>query len=219
VFDACVVATDSVEVADACRAFGAPVELTRSDHPSGTDRVAEVAARAAYADFHVIVNLQGDEPFIREEHVAAAAALVADGWDVGTVATPVRTLEAWRDPAVVKVLRADNGRALAFTRAAVPHKRSGEPTTAELASPPFLRHVGVYACARAALTRWVALPPAELELLERLEQLRPLAAGMRIGVALGAHAEGGVDTPEDARRAEARLGPIHPADAHPTVER
>ena len=219
VLDACVVATDSAEVAEACRAFGAAVELTRPDHPSGTDRVAEVAARAAYIDYPVIVNIQGDEPFILEEHVAAAAALAAGVWDVGTVATPVRELDAWRDPAVVKVLRADDGAALAFTRAPVPHKRGGEPSPAELASPPFLRHVGVYAYTRAALARWVALPPGQLELLERLEQLRPLAAGMRIGVALGGHAEAGVDTLEDARRAEARLGRMHQAAVHRTVER
>lgn len=219
VLDSCVVATDSDQVAETCRAFGAPVELTRIDHPSGTDRVAEVAARAAYADFPVIVNIQGDEPFILEEHVAAAAALAAGDWDLGTVATPVRELDAWRDPAVVKVLRAEDGAALAFTRAAVPYKRGCEPTAGELAYPPFLRHVGVYAYKRAALARWVALPPGQLELVEQLEQLRPLAAGMRIGVALADRAEGGVDTLEDARLAEVRLGRIYPAETHPTVER
>ena len=211
-FDTVVVATDSTRVAEVARAFGASVEMTRDDHPSGTDRVAEVAARPAYADFGVVVNVQGDEPFIQEAHVAAAARLAATGWDVGTVATPVRTLDAWRDPAVVKVVTGEGGGALYFTRAPVPWKRGAEPTPAELASPPFLRHVGVYAYTRAALARWVSLPAAPLEELERLEQLRPLAAGLRFGVAVVETAEGGVDTLEDARRAEARLEELYGTD-------
>ena len=201
----CVVATDSDEVAAACARFGAPVEMTRADHPSGTDRVAEVAARYGFDEFDVVVNVQGDEPFMDEAHVAAAAHLAATGWDVGTVATPLRTLAAWRDPAVVKVITGADGGALYFTRAPVPWKRGAEPTPDELASPSFLRHVGVYAYTRAALARWVHLPPASLEELERLEQLRPLAAGLRFGVAVVDAADGGVDTLEDARRAEACL--------------
>lgn len=203
--DACVVATDAPEIAAECARFGAAAELTSPRHPSGTDRIAEVAARAPYDGYDVVVNIQGDEPFVTGEQVRGAVAQVLAGADVGTVATPVRTLQAWRDPSVVKVVRREDGTALYFTRAPVPHRRDGEPTAAELEGGHFLRHVGVYAYGVAALQRWVALPPHPLEELERLEQLRPLAAGLRIGVAVVAESEGGVDTPADAQRAERRL--------------
>lgn len=205
ILDAVVIATDSEEVAAVCRGFGATVELTAAAHPSGTDRVAEVAALPAYRGYQVVVNIQGDEPFIGEAEVDAAARLVLDGWNLGTAAAPVGTLEAWRSPAVVKVVRGNDGGALYFSRAPIPYLRDREPTPAELASDHFLRHVGIYAFARAALERWVALPPSSLEEFERLEQLRALAAGLSIGVAAVDHAEGGVDTIEDARRAEERL--------------
>lgn len=213
-FDEVVVATDSPEVADAARAFGASVALTRPDHPSGTDRVAEVARLPAWRGFGVIANVQGDEPFLRRDHADAAVRLVRDeGWDVGTVATPIRTLDEWREPAVVKVVRGDDGGALLFTRAPVPHPRDAQP---DFASGLYLRHVGLYVCARDALLRWVALPEGALERTERLEQLRALAAGIRIGVAVGAPAEGGVDTPADAARAEAVL---KQTAGHPNLER
>jgi 3-deoxy-manno-octulosonate cytidylyltransferase (CMP-KDO synthetase) len=184
--------------------MGAEVVLTSPDHTSGTERAAEVVARSGYAGYDVVVNVQGDEPFIAEAQVAEAAAL-AGPFDVGTVATPVRTLDAWRDPSVVKVVRAEDGRALYFTRSPVPHVRGREPTADELASTDFLRHIGVYAYTPSALARWVSHPAGALERLERLEQLRALAAGLSIGVGVVEETEGGVDTPADARRAEARL--------------
>jgi len=199
IFDAVVVATDSPEVEAAARAFGASVVLTRADHPSGTDRVAEVARREEWRGYPVIVNVQGDEPFVRADHLQAAVDLVRAGWEVGTVATPIATAEEWREPAVVKVARGDDGRALYFTRAPVPFPRDAAP---DFAGGAYLRHVGVYAYAREALLRWVALPEGALERIEKLEQLRALAAGLRIGVAVGEPAEGGIDTPEDALRAE-----------------
>ena len=213
-FDRVVVATDSGEVAKAARAFGAEVEMTAEEHPSGTDRVAEVAARAEYAGFPVVVNVQGDEPFVRRGQVEAALACVRDGgWELGTAATPVATLDAWRDPSVVKVVRGEDGGALLFSRAPIPHRRDGEPSPGELSGGLFLRHLGIYAYRRDALFRWVALPEGALERTERLEQLRPLAAGMRMGVGITEAAEGGVDTPADARRAELRLrqGILHAA--------
>jgi 3-deoxy-manno-octulosonate cytidylyltransferase (CMP-KDO synthetase) len=206
VLDAVVVATDAEEIVDVCRSFGADVVLTSSDHPSGTDRVAEVIGVPAWAGYDVIANVQGDEPFVREDHVAAAVEAVRQGWEVGTVATPVGSLEAWLDPSVVKVARRQDGAALYFSRAPSPHRRDAAPQPEELRSEPYLRHIGVYAYRREALLRWTKLPEAPLELIERLEQLRPLSAGMGIGVAVVGAAEGGVDTPEDARRAEARLG-------------
>jgi 3-deoxy-manno-octulosonate cytidylyltransferase (CMP-KDO synthetase) len=205
VLDACVIATDSEEIAEACAAFGARAVLTSADHATGTERVAEVAGQGAFAGYDLLVNVQGDEPFVREEHVTEAVAQVRAGFDVGTVATPVRTREAFRDPAVVKVARRRDGAALYFSRAGIPFRRAGEPSEEALSTPLYLRHIGVYAYGRAALERWVALPPGDLEETERLEQLRPLAAGLRIGVGLVERAEGGVDTAEDAARAERRL--------------
>jgi 3-deoxy-manno-octulosonate cytidylyltransferase (CMP-KDO synthetase) len=203
--DHLVVATDSAEVDAACTGFGAEVVLTSADHDSGTERVAEVAARSAFQGFGIVVNIQGDEPFVTAEQVAGAASMVRSGFDVGTVAAPVATLEAWRDPAVVKVVRDDRGRAMYFSRAPIPHARDREPTAGELASDGYLRHIGVYAYSQTALARWVALPATPLERLERLEQLRPLAAGLTIGVALATLVEGGIDTPQDAARAERLL--------------
>lgn len=205
VLDDVVVATDSPEVVDACRAAGAHAVLTDPGHASGTDRVAEVAASARYAGFEVVVNVQGDEPFLTGEQVAGAVGRVRDGWEVGTVAAPVGSLEAWRDPSVVKVVRNDAGGALYFSRAPIPHPRGREPAPDELASDRYLRHIGVYAYTPDALARWVRLPPSALERTERLEQLRALGAGLGIGVAVAEASEGGIDTPEDVRRAEQRL--------------
>lgn len=200
-----VVATDSEEVAAACREAGAPVEMTSAEHGSGTERVAEVATRSAYSGFDVVVNVQGDEPFVGEDAVLGSATLVADGWDVGTAATPLRDAAEWRSEDVVKVVRRDDGGALYFSRAPVPWRRGSEPAPDALAGPWYLRHVGVYAYSPAALRRWAALPPHPLEAEERLEQLRPLAAGLRIGVALVERAERGVDTPDDLEWAEKRF--------------
>jgi 3-deoxy-manno-octulosonate cytidylyltransferase (CMP-KDO synthetase) len=199
VFDAVVVATDSAEVQAVAQGFGATAVLTRAEHPSGTDRVAEVARREEFRGYPVIVNVQGDEPFVRVDHLQAAVELVREGWEVGTVAVPIPGDGEWLAPSVVKVVRGDDGRALFFSRAPVPYPRDGEP---DFAHDLYLRHVGVYAYSREALLRWVSLPEGALERIEKLEQLRALAAGLRIGVAVGEPAEGGVDTPADAARAE-----------------
>jgi 3-deoxy-manno-octulosonate cytidylyltransferase (CMP-KDO synthetase) len=213
-FDAVVVATDSDEVAAACRGFGAEVRLTDGAHPSGTDRVAEVARDPAFQGFGVVVNVQGDEPFLHPAHAAEAVRLVRDGgWELGTVATPIRSRAEWMEPSVVKLVRAEDGGALVFTRAPVPHPRDAEP---DFAGELYLRHVGLYAYTRDALLRWVALPESALERTEKLEQLRPLAAGMRMGVAVGPPGEGGIDTPADAARAERLL--TDPTES-PVVER
>jgi 3-deoxy-manno-octulosonate cytidylyltransferase (CMP-KDO synthetase) len=206
ILDHAVVATDSPEVAEVCRSLGAPVELTSPDHPSGTDRVAEVADRPAYRGYDLIANVQGDEPLLKEAHLAAAIGLVRDqGWQVGTCATPLLDEEARKDSSVVKVVRASGGRALYFSRAPIPYKREGKPTQEELEREPYLRHIGLYSYTRDALADWVALAPTRLEELEMLEQLRPLEAGLRIGVAVVGAADPGVDTPADAVRMEAKL--------------
>jgi 3-deoxy-manno-octulosonate cytidylyltransferase (CMP-KDO synthetase) len=203
-FSSVVVATDSEEIGEVARGFGAEVELTLATHPSGTDRVAEVAGRQT--QFEHIVNIQGDEPFVSPEHLSAALALVTEGeWEIGTVAAPLGSVESWRDPGVVKVVRGEDGGALLFSRAPIPFVRDGVPDEMQLSSGAFLRHVGIYSYRREALLEWVARPEGELERLEKLEQLRPLAAGARIGVAVVQPAEPGVDTPADAERAERRL--------------
>jgi len=201
-----VVATDSEEVAEVCRALGATVEMTLAEHPSGTDRVAEVVRRPEYADFDIIANVQGDEPLLQESHLRSAIDLVREGgWDVGTCATPLLNEEARKDSSVVKVARAVNGRALYFSRAPIPYKRDEKPLPEELEREPFLRHIGIYAYTRSALEDWVAHSPSPLERLELLEQLRPLESGLRIGVAVVGAADPGVDTPADVLRMEEKL--------------
>lgn len=209
VLDHALVATDSEEVAEVCRALGAPVELTSPDHPSGTDRVAEVASRPEYLGYELVANIQGDEPLLKEPHLRAAIELVREGgWDVGTCATPLLSDEARKDPSVVKVARASTGRALYFSRAPIPYKREDKPLQDELEREPFLRHIGIYAYTRSALEDWVAMAPSPLERLELLEQLRPLEAGLRIGVAVVGAADPGVDTPADVLRMEEKLNQL-----------
>lgn len=209
VLDHAVVATDSEAVAEVCREMGAPVEMTSADHASGTDRVAEVAGRKEFEGFDIVANIQGDEPLLKEEHLGAAITLIRDdGWEIGTCATPIGEAAARRDPTAVKVARATTGRALYFSRAAIPYKRGSKPTDDDLDREPFLRHIGIYAYTRDALARWVALAPSPLERLEELEQLRPLEAGLRIGVAVVGAADPGVDTPADVLRMEERLAEI-----------
>jgi 3-deoxy-manno-octulosonate cytidylyltransferase (CMP-KDO synthetase) len=205
VLDRVVIATDAAEIVAACRSWGAAVELTSPEHASGTDRVAEIAARPEYSGFAVIVNVQGDEPFVTEEQVAGAVAQVRDGFDMGTVATPLGTLEAYRDPSVVKVTRRADGAALYFSRSSIPHQRDGEPGAGALASHAFLRHIGVYAYAPEVLQQWSSLAATQLESIERLEQLRAMNAGLTIGVGVVASGAGGVDTAADAKWAEERL--------------
>jgi len=201
VADAVIVATDSDEVADAAREAGAAVALTRADHPSGTDRVAE--AVAAFGDVTAIVNVQGDEPFVSAAVVRGALAMVTDhGFPLGTAAV-VADATVLERPDVVKVVTADDGRALYFSRAPIPFARDGRADGA--CAAPVLQHVGVYAYAPTALRRWVALPEHPLERCERLEQLRPLAAGLAMGVAVVHEAPApGIDTEHDLAAANER---------------
>jgi 3-deoxy-manno-octulosonate cytidylyltransferase (CMP-KDO synthetase) len=196
VADRCIVATDSVEIAERVRQAGGEAVLTDSGHPSGTDRVAEVAARPDCRDVDAILNVQGDEPFVSAEAVRGALAQVTmHRFPLGTAA-----VRASRDvlmrPDIVKVVAADDGTALYFSRAPIPFLRD-ETEVAERDSR-VLQHVGVYAYTPEALARWVALPVHPLERIERLEQLRPLAHGMRIGVAVADVApRAGIDTEAD----------------------
>lgn len=203
VADAVVVATDDESVRSAVEKAGADCVMTSSEHTSGTERVAEVAAQPRFERFSTIVNVQGDEPFIGPEAVRGAAQLVATAkFPLGTAASRASSV-ILDTPSLVKVVVADDGRALYFSRAPIPFLRdqADAPKLAERT----LQHIGVYAYSREALRQWVSLPPHPLEEIERLEQLRPLAAGLPIGVAITGEAPAsGIDTEEDLARANAR---------------
>jgi 3-deoxy-manno-octulosonate cytidylyltransferase (CMP-KDO synthetase) len=191
-----VVASDHESVLDAVAPVGVATVLT-GPHGSGTERVAEVARRAEFSGVEVILNLQGDEPFLPRAAALGAVGRVRAGDDVGTAAQPLSP-EAWRDPRRVKVELDGRGRARRFYRT--------PETPASCPRSPTFQHMGVYACRPATLARWVALPAAADELAEGLEQLRPLAHGFRIGVALLSEpAPHGIDTDDDLRTAEALL--------------
>ena len=200
--DRVVVATETDEVAEVVQKAGGEALITSTAHPSGTDRVAEVAAHPAFSGFDIIVNVQGDEPFMRADAMAGAIAMVRDhGFPLGTAAGR-RSSEILGDSNCVKVVRADDGRALYFSRAPIPFLR--EDADAALRDGMVLQHMGIYAARRHALERWVALPPHPLEQIERLEQLRALAAGLAMGVAVvDAPSWGEVNTEDDLVRANA----------------
>jgi 3-deoxy-manno-octulosonate cytidylyltransferase (CMP-KDO synthetase) len=193
-----IIATDDPRIVAAVESFGGRVVRTRRDHPSGTDRVAEVVRRL---DADVIINLQGDEPLIDP----AALDLLPDllgrdpDADVATLATPIRSAEQWHSVNCVKVVRDACGRALYFSRSPIPFVRDGRPDFA--AEPPcFLQHLGLYAYRRHFLLNLARLPPEPLEQLEKLEQLRVLTLGRRIQVGVVREASTGVDTYADYER-------------------
>jgi 3-deoxy-manno-octulosonate cytidylyltransferase (CMP-KDO synthetase) len=197
--DELVVATDSPMVAQVVERSQVRAVLTDRGHLTGTDRVAEVAARPEFAGYDAVVNVQGDEPFLAREALAGSIERVAQGHDIGTAAAPLEA-ELAGDPSRVKVVTDAAGRALYFSRSVIPHRR--EPT--DPSEGLYWQHLGIYAYTREALRRWTGLEPAAAELAERLEQLRALHHGLTIGVArLGEPVEPGVDTLDDLRRAEA----------------
>jgi len=201
--DRCVVATDSDEVLAALRTAGGEAIMTSAAHPSGTDRVAEVATMAGFREYDVIVNVQGDEPFVSDSAIRGAAFMVTSGrFPLGTAAA-VASPGILSSEHVVKVVTADDGRALYFSRAPIPFLRDSSDTAER--NDCIRQHIGVYAYTRESLAKWVSLPPHPLERIERLEQLRPIAAGLPMGVTVIAEpASEGIDTTEDLERANAR---------------
>lgn len=193
-----IVATDDMRIARVAFDFGAEVALTSRRHPSGTDRVAEVAARLRSE--RVIVNVQGDEPLLDPRLVdrLIAAFDQKPAPDMATAAAPLANTADFLNPHVVKVAVTREGHALYFSRAPIPHDRDGTGACRPL------RHIGIYAFRRAFLLRLVRERPTPLERTERLEQLRALELGARILVVRARAAHAGVDTPEQAREA-ARL--------------
>ncbi len=199
VFDEVVVASDADEVLAVAERSGFRGVKTGTHHTSGTSRVGEVAALPEFAGAGVVVNVQGDEPFLPAESIRGAVGEVIRGWDVGTAAVPLDAAQA-ATPSIVKVVCDEMGRAMYFSRSPIPHDRAGT------GGVHYWQHLGVYAYRPEALALWLTLPPTEAEEAEKLEQLRALGNGMSIGVArIRATALPGIDTPEDLARAEAHL--------------
>jgi 3-deoxy-manno-octulosonate cytidylyltransferase (CMP-KDO synthetase) len=205
---AVLVATDDTRVADAVHAFGGRCLMTSPDHPSGTDRLAEVMAQV---DADVYINLQGDEPLVRPHDIALLAdGMWADaGVQVGTLCHPIDAREA-ANPNTVKVVLATNGDALYFSRSPIPYPRDGGDVA------EYLKHVGVYAYRREVLAVYAGLPQPMLERAEKLEQLRLLAAGMRIRAFRVEPTGPGVDTPECLERVRALMSGREP-EPKPTL--
>ena len=192
--DGVLVAADSSEVADLCDRLGIPVELTSPDLPSGTDRLHAVAQ---LHDADIYVNIQGDEPLLRPEHIAhLLRPFERPGGEIDVTSLKVRcTLENIANPNAVKVVTASDGRALYFSRATIPYDRDG-------AAPVYWKHIGLYAYRKAALNRFPSLPASELERVERLEQLRFIENGLNIWVEATDYDTIGVDTEADLRTVE-----------------
>jgi 3-deoxy-manno-octulosonate cytidylyltransferase (CMP-KDO synthetase) len=199
-----VVATDAPEIAAAVEAAGGRAVMTRPDHPSGSDRVFEAVQRLdPEGRAKIVVNVQGDLPTLDPNDIRAALAPLSDpAVDVSTIAAEIRDPAERTNPNVVKVVGSEVApgrlRALYFTRATAPH-----------GDGPLYHHIGLYAFRRAALAKFVALPPSPLERREKLEQLRLLEAGMRIDVAVVGSVPLGVDTPEDLVRARTIISGQH----------
>ncbi|GAA5008330.1 3-deoxy-manno-octulosonate cytidylyltransferase [Pseudoluteimonas lycopersici] len=207
------VATDDARIADAVSASGAWVAMTDPSHASGSDRLAECARIAGWSDDDIVVNLQGDEPFAPASGIRAVAdALASSGAPMATLATPVEDVATLFDPNAVKLVRANNGDALYFSRAPIPWARDAFAASRDAlpVGEAWLRHIGIYAYRVGFLRAFAALPPSTLERIESLEQLRALENGHRIAVALAPEPfPPGIDTPEDLARAEARLAKGH----------
>lgn len=195
--DRVIVATDDSRIFDAVVAFGGDVAMTRDDHPSGTDRVAEVAAGIPEAE--IIVNVQGDEPELSAEVLDLVVEVLRNDPDapMATIGTPILDEAMYRDPACVKVVKAGNNRALYFSRSPIPCHRDGLPADPTIEKPLAYLHLGLYAYRRDFLLSLATLPPSPLEMTEKLEQLRVLEAGYPIALGIVNERSVGVDTPAD----------------------
>jgi 3-deoxy-manno-octulosonate cytidylyltransferase (CMP-KDO synthetase) len=203
-----IVATDDVRIAESVRGFGADCLMTSAGHASGTDRIAEVVRVKGFAADDIVVNLQGDEPMMPAAVINEVAEALSSRpqFDIATAVTPIVSLVEFLDTSCVKTLRARDGQALYFSRAAVPWPRDsvagGQPTRFAGA----WRHIGIYAYRVRSLEQFASWSPTPLEETERLEQLRALEHGMRIHlVTLTEAPPAGVDTPEDLERVRACL--------------
>ena len=193
------IAVDCQQLEAAVSAFGGEAVMTDESLPSGTDRVAAVAGQMPEVD--VFINVQGDEPEISAEAIDQVAELLEMNptASVATLAAPIRDRSRLDDPACVKVVRDNAGRAMYFSRSPIPHARSWDNELLNSDPPVFLQHIGIYAYRRDFLLRLKSLPPSPLEQIEKLEQLRFLQAGCGIMVGTIGHAPKGIDTPADYR--------------------
>jgi 3-deoxy-manno-octulosonate cytidylyltransferase (CMP-KDO synthetase) len=203
-----LVATDTPRIAEAVRAHGHEALLTRADHPTGTDRLAEAAEQLGLDDAQIIVNVQGDEPLIEPALIDAVAGLLAERPDaaIATCACPLADAQALFTPSIVKVVCSVDGRALYFSRAPIPWARDALSDGAQRLAPglPAWHHIGLYAYRVGFLRRYPSLPQGELERFESLEQLRALEHGHTIVVhKTPTPPAAGVDTPEDLARVRA----------------
>lgn len=198
------VATDDERILSVVHAFGGEAVMTRADHPSGTDRIAEAVCDL---DADVVINVQGDEPLIEPKLIdSLLGAFSSPGdWDMATAASPIRAESDLRNHAIVKVVWGANHRALYFSREPIPHVRDARDAVAALDANLHWRHIGVYGYRRAFLEKLVKTPPSPLEEAEKLEQLRALHIGARMKVLETEHTGLGVDTPDDIPRAESAL--------------
>lgn len=202
--DRCIVATDDERIRTAVAGFGGEAVMTRSDHVSGTDRIAEVIRGLPGGDDDVVLNVQGDEPELNSgdldrlvERITAPTTTA----QMATLACPFPADGDWRSPNTVKVVLNRAGEALYFSRSVIPYERDG---TGDACPPGCLLHLGVYAFRRALLLRYAELPAGVLENIERLEQLRVLENGLAIAVEVVSHASVGIDTPQDYEQFVAR---------------
>jgi 3-deoxy-manno-octulosonate cytidylyltransferase (CMP-KDO synthetase) len=207
-----IVATDDARVAKAVAINDqrTVVVMTRTDHPSGTDRIAEVAGVRGWRDADVVVNVQGDEPLLPPQLIDQVAELLAEDAraDMATLSTPITNVGEYLDPNAVKVVAGSDRSALYFSRAPIPWNRDSATLgiMSQTSTNGAQRHLGIYAYRVAGLRRITALPPSTLELTEKLEQLRALQSGMRIIVAEASVAPGaGVDTEHDLARVRAAV--------------
>ena len=199
-----IVATDDTRIWEVAQNF-CRVEMTAPDHPSGSDRIAEVAARCAC---DAVVNIQGDEPLIDPTVIDAVAVALKQN-EMSTAATRIKALEELDNPNVVKVVVNAAGRALYFSRRTIPYLReaASRPVNEQLAAFPFLKHLGIYGYRRGTLLRLVEFPVSPLENAEKLEQLRALEHGIQIAVVKVDYDSVGVDVPADVKRVERILKP------------
>jgi 3-deoxy-manno-octulosonate cytidylyltransferase (CMP-KDO synthetase) len=200
-----IIATDSPEIATAVKEFGGRVEMT-GEHPSGTDRIAEVVRRSC-REAQVVVNVQGDEPEIDPAHIDLLVKTLHEhpGVEMSTLATPITSRRELDDHSCNKVVCADDGHALYFSRATIPFVRDAVWDELLQTNSPWLLHLGLYAYRVEFLLQLAKLPPSKLEKLEKLEQLRVLEMGARIQVAVVEQRSVGIDTPEDYARFMERM--------------
>ncbi len=197
--DRVVIATDDKRIFDAVRKFGGEAVMTREDHPSGTDRLAEAAEKLHLADDDIVINVQGDEPSMPPACIKRLAELISTSdAPMATLATPLPAGQA-ANPNKVKVVCDRSGMAMYFSRSPIPYDRDG-------AGAEYLLHLGIYAYRAAFLKKFAATAPTPAEKTEKLEQLRALEHGWRIAVAVVEYAGGGIDTPEDYAEFVRRTG-------------